>query len=100
MTFCIARREALLKTAGWSRTVVLDLLDQWQGLERNGQFRFTPPTHVILAFERALAELAAEGGPAARAARYRANHRCIVDGMTEMGCPTPLLHNPGTPRTL
>jgi 2-aminoethylphosphonate-pyruvate transaminase len=84
-SFCICRRERLLQTAGWSRTLSLDLLDQWQGLEKNGQFRFTPPTHAILAFRQALDELAAEGGVAGRAARYRRNHQTIVSGMRQLG---------------
>jgi 2-aminoethylphosphonate-pyruvate transaminase len=84
-SFCIARRERLLMTEGWSRTLVLDLFDQWSGLEKNGQFRFTPPTHAILAFEQALDELEAEGGVAGRAQRYHSNHRCIVDGMRTLG---------------
>lgn len=60
--FVIARRSALLQTEGWARSVSLNLLDQWRGLESNGQFRFTPPTHVLLAFDQALAELFEEGG--------------------------------------
>jgi heme A synthase len=48
------RRDALRATAGWARSLSLDLLAQWQGLEVNGQFRFTPPTHAILAFDQAL----------------------------------------------
>jgi 2-aminoethylphosphonate-pyruvate transaminase len=84
-SFCICRRERLLQTEGWSRTLSLDLLDQWRGLERNGQCRFTPPTHVILAFRQALDELAAEGGVAGRAARYRSNYETLVRGMRELG---------------
>lgn len=84
-SFCIARRDVLLQTEGWSRTLVLDLLDQWRGLEKNGQFRFTPPTHAILAFDQALDELEAEGGVPGRARRYAANHRCIVEGLRQLG---------------
>src|SRR6185503_8865717 len=60
--FVIARRTALLATEGFARSISLDLLAQWQGLEKTGQFRFTPPTHALLAFEQALRELEAEGG--------------------------------------
>jgi 2-aminoethylphosphonate-pyruvate transaminase len=74
-----------LATDGWARTVSLDLLGQWQGLERNGQFRYTPPTHSILAFNQALEELKAEGGVAGRARRYAENHRAILQGMIDMG---------------
>ena len=83
--FCIARREALLETRGWARTLSLDLIAQWEGLEKSGQFRFTPPTHVILAFRQALAELETEGGVAGRATRYQESHRTLVTGMRAFG---------------
>jgi 2-aminoethylphosphonate-pyruvate transaminase len=82
--FVLARREALLATVDYARSLSLDLLAQWQGLE-NGQFRFTPPTHAILAFHQALNELEAEGGVAGRAARYRANYETLIAGMRELG---------------
>ena len=83
--FCICRREALLETRGWSRTLSLDLLSQWEGLEKNGQFRFTPPTHTILAFRQALRELEEEGGVVGRAARYEENYRTLLAGMRSLG---------------
>ena len=84
-SFVICRREALLACEGYARSLSLDLLDQFRGLERNGQFRYTPPTHSILAFEQALKELEHEGGVEARAARYRHNHEVLVKGMTALG---------------
>ncbi|MBW7883303.1 MAG: 2-aminoethylphosphonate--pyruvate transaminase [Caldilineaceae bacterium] len=84
-SFIIARREALLATRGWARSLSLDLLAQYEGLEANGQFRFTPPTHALLAFHQALRELAAEGGVEGRAARYRHNHLTLVAGMRALG---------------
>ncbi|MCC6699086.1 MAG: 2-aminoethylphosphonate--pyruvate transaminase [Candidatus Hydrogenedentes bacterium] len=83
--FVLARRDALLQTEGYARSVSLDLLSQWRGLEVNGQFRFTPPTHALLAFHQALLELEAEGGVEGRAARYRANYETLVDGMRALG---------------
>lgn len=83
--FVIARREALLETEGRARSLSLDLLAQWKGLEKDGQFRFTPPTHVLLAFHQALAELGREGGAEGRAARYRANYATLVGGMRALG---------------
>ena len=83
--FVIARREALEATRGNARSVSLDLLAQWEALEANGQFRFTPPTHVLLAFAQALRELEAEGGVTARAARYRSNNDMLISGMQELG---------------
>ncbi|HEY1338075.1 MAG TPA: 2-aminoethylphosphonate--pyruvate transaminase, partial [Bryobacteraceae bacterium] len=83
--FILARREALLSAKGRARTLSLDLHAQWAGLEADGQFRFTPPTHVLLAFHQALDELEAEGGVAGRAARYRRNYEALARGMTELG---------------
>ncbi len=83
--FVLARRGPLLAAAGMARTLSLDLHAQWAGLERDGQFRFTPPTHALLAFHQALLELEAEGGVTGRAARYRRNHETLVAGMAELG---------------
>lgn len=83
--FVLARRCRLLESKGRARTLSLDLHAQWAGLESDGQFRFTPPTHVLLAFHQALLELEAEGGVAGRAARYGANHSALTRGMAELG---------------
>jgi len=84
-SFVLAHQAALLATRGWARTLSLDLLAQWEGLEKDGQFRFTPPTHAILAFDQALRELEAEGGVPARALRYRRNYEITLAAMQEMG---------------
>ena len=84
-SFVIGRRDLLLASEGWARSLSLDLLGQLKGFEKNGQFRYTPPTHSILAFEQALRELELEGGIAARGARYAANHRALVEGMKRLG---------------
>lgn len=84
-SFVICRRAALLACEGYARSLSLDLLGQFKGFEKNGQFRYTPPTHSILALERALEELDQEGGVAARAARYRLNHETLVAGMEQLG---------------
>jgi 2-aminoethylphosphonate-pyruvate transaminase len=84
-SFVIARRAALEQTAGWARSVSLDLHAQWRGFETNGQFRFTPPTHALLAFAQALREFRAEGGVAARARRFRANRSALLAGMRRLG---------------
>lgn len=83
--FVLARRDTLEAAKGRARTLSLDLHAQWAGLETDGQFRFTPPTHALLAFREALAELEAEGGVAGRGARYRSNHETLRRGMCELG---------------
>ena len=89
-SFVLARRALLEEAEGKARTLTLDLTAQWRGLEANGQFRFTPPTHVLLAFARALDELEAEGGQPARGDRYAENQRLLVEGMTGLGFRTYL----------
>ena len=84
-SFVIARRDTLLATEGNARSLSFDLLAQWKGLESNGQFRFTPPTHAILAFNQAIKELEAEGGVAGRGARYHANNTLLLKGMQALG---------------
>jgi 2-aminoethylphosphonate-pyruvate transaminase len=83
--FILARRAPLMAAKGQARTLSLDLHAQWAGLEGDGQFRFTPPTHALLAFHQALLELEAEGGVHGRAARYACNHATLAKGMAEMG---------------
>ena len=90
MGFCVARRAALEKTEGNSPSLVLDLYDQWRAMQKNRQWRFTPPTHVLLAFDQALNEYEAEGGVSGRGGRYRANCDVLVSGMREMGFKTLL----------
>jgi 2-aminoethylphosphonate-pyruvate transaminase len=85
LAFVIARREALVQAEGQARSLSLDLVAQWKGLEENGQFRFTPPTQVVLALHQALEELRAEGGVAARRERYSRNQSALLAGMRQMG---------------
>jgi 2-aminoethylphosphonate-pyruvate transaminase len=84
-TFVICRTTALEAAAGNAHSVVLDLHDQWQFMAKTGQWRFTPPTHVVAAFDRALEEHAAEGGVEGRGARYRRNCQVLIEGMRAMG---------------
>jgi 2-aminoethylphosphonate-pyruvate transaminase len=89
-SYSICRRDLLEASKGRCHSVVLDLYDQWKGLEANGQFRFTPPTHALAAFHQALKEHAEQGGIAARGDRYGRNARILVHGMREMGFSTLL----------
>ena len=59
-------------------------------MENNAQWRFTPPTHVIAAFEQALREHEEEGGVQGRGGRYARNCEILVDGMRELGFETLL----------
>jgi 2-aminoethylphosphonate-pyruvate transaminase len=88
--FAIIRREALEEARGQAPSLSLDLHDQWSAMEKTGQWRFTPPTHVIAALDRALDQHAAEGGVAGRGARYRRNCAVLVEGLRALGFVTLL----------
>ncbi len=88
--FALIREAALAASKGNARSLSLDLHDQWVAMEGNGQWRFTPPTHVIAALDRALDEHAAEGGVAGRGRRYAENCRILVEGMRALGFETLL----------
>jgi 2-aminoethylphosphonate-pyruvate transaminase len=90
MGFCLVKQEALEAAAGNAHSLTLDLQDQWQAMEKTRQWRFTPPTHVILAFNQALDEFEAEGGQPGRGGRYAANCRILVEGMRKLGFETLL----------
>ncbi|MEZ5849827.1 MAG: 2-aminoethylphosphonate--pyruvate transaminase [Hyphomicrobiaceae bacterium] len=83
--FVLARKSALEESQGNATTLTLDLYDQWQNLAKTGQYRFTPPIHVIVSFHQALTEFFAEGGQPGRGARYAENGRILAEGMQALG---------------
>ena len=85
MGFVFARKTLLERAAGNCTSLALDLHDQWTYMERTTQWRFTPPTHVVVAFDAALDQFIAEGGQPARLDRYTRNCAALVDGMAELG---------------
>jgi 2-aminoethylphosphonate-pyruvate transaminase len=88
--FVLARKDALAKAAGNSHSLSLDVHAQWAYMEKTGQFRFTPPTHAVAAFLKALMLHEAEGGVSGRGARYARNRDVLVAGMRELGFETLL----------
>ena len=88
--FALVRQQTLLGAEGNAPALSLDLYDQWVSMERTGQWRFTPPTHVLAALDQALDEHQAEGGVAGRGTRYRANCRILIEGMRALGFETLL----------
>ncbi|KAF0814281.1 2-aminoethylphosphonate--pyruvate transaminase [Andreprevotia sp. IGB-42] len=94
MGFVIVNRDVLLASAGNSHSLAMDLPDQYLYMQKTGQWRFTPPTHVVAAFRAALDQYHEEGGQPARLARYSANGAALVAGMQSLGLslflPAPL----------
>jgi 2-aminoethylphosphonate-pyruvate transaminase len=85
MGFVIARRTVLERTEGNSHSLAMDLYDQWVYMQKTTQWRFTPPTHVVAAFDAAIAQFLEEGGRAARCERYTRNCRTLIEGMARLG---------------
>jgi len=85
MGFVIARRAMLESARGNCHSLALDLHDQWAYMQKTGQWRFTPPTHVVAALRQALDQYRVEGGQPARLARYAENCAMLVSGLRELG---------------
>ncbi|MBP94908.1 2-aminoethylphosphonate--pyruvate transaminase [Candidatus Poribacteria bacterium] len=96
--FVICHQKKFEKTRGYARSLSLDLYDQWETMEtKGGKWRYTSPTHTLLAFHQALEELENEGGIGTRNKRYSACQRILVDGMSSIGLYPLLdkhLHSP------
>jgi len=97
LAWIVAKKSALEEAKGNAHSLTLDLWDQNQHLDRTGMFRFTPATHLLLAFAEALREHEAEGGIEGRHARYHRSWRRLVDGMRQMGFRTLLEDSVASP---
>ena len=85
MGFVFIRRAILDACAGRSQSLAMDLYDQYVYMEKTTQWRFTPPTHVVVALHEAIAQFEAEGGQPARLARYTRNYETLIHGMARLG---------------
>ncbi len=93
MGFAIIRKSVLEGCKGNAHALSLDLYDQWTAMEKNAQWRFTPPTHVIVAFDSAISQFLDAGGVAGRYKRYSENRDILIDGMRKFGFETLLPDN-------
>ena len=85
MGFVFIRKAILPQCEGNNCSLAMDLYDQYIYMEKTGQWRFTPPTHVLVALNEAIAQFEEEGGQAARLKRYQSNCRTLVEGMAALG---------------
>ncbi|MGH8831005.1 MAG: 2-aminoethylphosphonate--pyruvate transaminase, partial [Polaromonas sp.] len=85
MGFVFIRKAILDGCAGRSQSLSMDLYDQYAYMEKTTQWRFTPPTHVVVALAEAIAQFEEEGGQPARLARYTRNYTTLMDGMAKLG---------------
>lgn len=100
MGFVLMAPDAVDRSAGNCDSLSLDLVDQHRYMERTGQWRYTPPTHVVAALSEALDQYVDEGGARARLARYQANSDALCSAMADVGfrwflepdLRTPIIH--------
>lgn len=85
MAFVLVAKQALAASRGNSHSLSLDLYDQHAYLARTGQWRYTPPTHVLAALRSALDQFHGEGGQPARLVRYQANAQRLRAGLAALG---------------
>ncbi len=85
MGFVFVRKSIMASCEGNSQSLAMDLFDQHAYLEKTGQWRFTPPTHVLVALHEAIAQFVDEGGQSARLMRYQANCDALLRGMAALG---------------
>lgn len=84
-SFVIAHLPLLKSCEGQASTLSLDLYDQWKTMDKDGKWRFTSPTHTVLAFSKALDELHAEGGIPKRNKRYLENNTLLINNLDSIG---------------
>lgn len=85
------RKEAFAACEGNADNLALDLYKQWREMEASGgSFRFTSPTHVLLALNEAVRELNERGGIGARHAHYTFLQRKVQDAMEGLGFEAPV----------
>lgn len=94
-SFVIANKVELEQRKGYGRSLSLDLSAQYEEMAQEGKWRFTSPTHTVLAFQQALKELKAEGGIVARHARYATSNQFLRDEMTKLGYQTVITEHQG-----
>ncbi|SEC80401.1 2-aminoethylphosphonate--pyruvate transaminase [Pseudomonas marginalis] len=85
MGFVFANKQALATAQGNCHSLAMDLFDQHSYIAKTGQWRFTPPTHVVAALHEALLQYQEEGGLPARHRRYADNCQALLDGMAALG---------------
>jgi 2-aminoethylphosphonate-pyruvate transaminase len=85
MGFVFVRKAVLAGCEGNSQSLAMDLYDQHQYMEKTTQWRFTPPTHVVVALHEAIQQFEEQGGQPARLARYTDNYKTLVSGMAALG---------------
>lgn len=85
LSFVVGSRDLIEKSAAYPvRSYYCNLFMQYDGFERTGEMRFTPPVQTIYATLQALREYWAEGEQA-KWARHTRVFQAICDGLEALG---------------
>jgi len=103
----LSPRMVLAGADGRCDSLSLDLADQFTHMESTGQWRFTPPTHVVAGLAAAMEIFEAEGGRTGRLRRYQANSQALAEAAAQSGLhpylpqelQAPVIHTFFAPQT-
>lgn len=84
-SFIIGKKAEIEQRKDYARSLSLDIYGQFKEMDKDGKWRFTSPTHTVLAFHQALIELEEEGGIKNRNLRYLANNQLLRTKMSDLG---------------
>jgi 2-aminoethylphosphonate-pyruvate transaminase len=96
ISLCLVSKKVLFERKSKACSYCLDLCDQWKLLYETGQWRCTPPTHVLQALNTALRDVKNETIKA-RYKRYKANMDIIVKELAKVNlkpCVDPKNQSP------
>ena len=67
----IVGKKSLLQEYKTSKSLSLNLYDQWMEFEKTNQFRYTPPVQIVNSLHASICELLSDGGVEARHKKYK-----------------------------
>ena len=85
LSFVIAKKKSLEFNKKYSRSLSLNLYDQYIGFKNTEQFRYTPPTQIVNSLNIALNELIEQGGIKDRNLLYLKRNMILRQSLEEYG---------------
>lgn len=87
IAFALVKKDVFSSRKSAATSVYLDLF-KYEKEQRTGFSPFTQATHVMVALDEALSELADVGGVPARVERYRGYTQRVLSGLAKLGVET------------
>ncbi|MFA5142287.1 MAG: 2-aminoethylphosphonate--pyruvate transaminase [Candidatus Woesearchaeota archaeon] len=84
ITFVIGRKDKIEQSKFIKRALYVNLYEQYLYMDKQNQFRFTPPVQTLYALKQAIIEFFKEGGIENRYARYSKNWEVLIKGLEKL----------------